>query len=110
MAGEEALAAGENGNRKLTAVLFMGGVYLAFDAMSTINSSPWTHETFGQDAKKAESAQWYVRQAIGTSLAFGAMSSYVGGTPWPFIGTGIANGYLYWLYRRAYNLAKSKGS
>ena len=110
MAGEEMLASGNGSRHALAAVMFMGGAYLAFDAMSTINSSPWTHETFGQDAKKAESAQWYVRQAIGTSLAFGAMSSYVGGTPWPFIGTGIANGYLFWLYRRAYNLAKQNGS
>lgn len=106
MAGEEALAQGANGNRKLSAVLMMGGIYLAFDAMSTINSSPWTHETFGQDKAKADSAQWYVRQAIGTSLAFGAASSWVGGTPWPLIGTASADAYLWWLYRRAYNLAQ----
>jgi hypothetical protein len=108
VAGEDQLARGPNSKRELSAVLFMGGVYLAFDAMSTINSSPWTTETFGTDPKKAESSQWYVRQAIGASLAFGATSSYVGGTPWPFVGTALADAYLFWLYRRAFHLAQSK--
>src|ERR1017187_8887304 len=100
------MAAAGSGKREVSALLFLAGCYIAFDAMSTIDSSPWTHETFGSDPKKAESAQWYVRQAIGTSLAFGATSSYVGGTPWPLMGTALADAYLWWLYRRAYHLAQ----
>ena len=108
MAGEEALAQGANGNRKLAGVLFMGGVYLAFDAMSTINSSPWTHETFGSDPAKAESGQAYVREAVAVSLSFGAIGSWIGESPWPFLGCATANAYLFWLYRRAYNKAIAK--
>ena len=83
----------------------MGGVYIAYDAMSTLNSSPWTHETFGQDPKKKESAQWYVRLAIGRALALGAVSSWIAGTPWPLIGVLVADADLYWVYRRAGRLA-----
>jgi hypothetical protein len=108
VAGEEVMAAKGAPSRELTALLFLGGVYVAFDGMSTINSSPWTHETFGQDPEKAESQQWYVRQAMGVSLVLGGTSSFIGGTPWPLIGTVAANTYLFWIYRRAYH--KAKGS
>ena len=107
MAGEEALAAGENGNRKLTAVLFMGGVYLAFDAMSTINSSPWTHETFSSPEKMSAGRE-YVLQAIVVSLAFGTMSSIIGREPWPLIGTATGDAYLAWLYWRAFRRAAAQ--
>ena len=100
------LAAGGAPSRELTALLFLGGVYVALDGMSTINSSPWTHETFGSDPEKAESQQWYVRQAIGVSLALGGASTLIGGTPWPLVGTATADLYLWWLYRRAYHKAK----
>jgi hypothetical protein len=106
VAGEDVLGAGVNGDRKLAALLFLGGVYVAYDAMSTLNSSPWTHETFGSDASKAESAQKYVRLAIVRAVALGALASYVGGSPWPLIGVAVADADLYWVYRKAYHLAK----
>ena len=93
--------------KELSALLFLGGVYVAMDAMSTINSSPWTHETFGTDPKKAESQQWYVRQAMISSLALSGASSVIGHTPVPFFGTLVADAYLWWLYRRAYLLARA---
>ena len=96
------LAARGAPSRELTALLFLGGVYVAFDGMSTINSSPWTHETFGSDPEKAESQKRYVRQAMMASLALSGASSVIGHTPVPFCGTLVADGYLWWLYRRAY--------
>jgi hypothetical protein len=107
VAGEEMAAAG-SGKREVSALLFLAGCYIAFDAMSTVNSSPWTHETFGQDPKKAESQQWYVRQSMMASLALSGASSVIGRTPVPLFGTLVADGYLWWLYRRAY--VKAKGS
>ena len=101
MAGEE-LPTASNGNRRaLAAVLFMSGVNVAFDAMSTINSSPWTHETFSSPEKMAAGHE-YVTQAIIVSTAFGFVGSSIGGSPAPLFGTLAANGYLYWLYRRAF--------
>ena len=106
MAGEEMVAAGASSGRELSAVLFLGGCYLSFDAMSTINSSPWTHETFSSPAKMAAGKE-YVGQAICVSFAFGAISSAVGHTPWPLIGVAASNAYLGWLYYRAFSRASS---
>jgi hypothetical protein len=106
VAGEEMAAAG-SGKREVSALLFLAGCYIAFDAMSTINSSPWTHETFGTDPKKAESQQWYVKQAMMASLALSGASSAIGHTPLPLAGTLVADAYLWWLYRRAYHLARA---
>ncbi len=107
MAGEDML--GTNGNKQaLAAVLFMGGIYLAFDAMSTINSSPWTHETFSSEAKM-KSGKEYVLQSIGASLVFGTASSLIGHQPWPLIGVATGDLYLYWLYHRAFQRALMQG-
>jgi threonine/homoserine/homoserine lactone efflux protein len=106
MAGEDLLV--QNGNRHaLAAVMFMGGAYLAFDAMSTINSSPWTHETFSSPEKMAAGRE-YVLQAIVVSLAFGTMSSLIGREPWPLIGTATGDAYLAWLYWRAFRRAAAQ--
>jgi hypothetical protein len=42
------------------------------------------------------------------SLALSGASSVIGHTPVPLFGTLVADGYLWWLYRRAY--VKAKGS
>jgi hypothetical protein len=108
VAGEEVMAAKAGDNRELAGLAFLAGCYIAFDCQSTLNSSPWTHETFGQDPAKAESQQWYVRQSIGVSMALGAVGSLIGGSPWPLVGCSIANTYLWWIYRRSYNLATGR--
>lgn len=107
MAGEEMLASGNGNRHALAAVMFMGGAYLAFDAMSTINSSPWTHETFSSPEKMAAGRE-YVAQAIVVSLAFGTMSSIIGREPWPLIGTAAGDVYLGWLYWRAFRRAAAQ--
>ncbi len=104
MAGEEMIGAGVKANTGVSAILFLSGCYLSFDAMSTINSSPWTHETFSS-AEKMAAGREYVAQAIGVSFAFGAVGALVGHSPWPLIGVAAGNGYLYWLYHRAFDRA-----
>ncbi|MGD0220595.1 MAG: hypothetical protein ABSC73_09110 [Acidimicrobiales bacterium] len=107
MAGEDLLGV-SSGHRAVEAMLFLGGCYLAFDAMSTVNSSPWTHETFTSPEKMA-SGRDYVMQSIGVSLAFGAVSSAIGREPWPLLGVLAGDAYLYWLYRRAFGRAVGDG-
>jgi hypothetical protein len=103
MAGEEQIGTNSS-HRAVEAMLFLGGCYLSFDCMSTINSSPWTHETFSSPEKMA-SGREYVLQSIGVSLAFGSAASAIGREPWPLLGVMAGNGYLYWLYRRAFHRA-----
>lgn len=108
MAGEEYSVAPNGNTRALAAVMFMGGVYIAFDSMSTINSSPWTHETFSSPAKM-KSGKEYVLQSVIASMSFGLASSIIAGSPWPLLGTSAADGYLYWLYHRAFSRALEEG-
>ena len=108
MAGEELI--GANGNRKTSALLFLAGCYVGLDAMSTINSSPWTSENFGASPEKAHSARGYVMQSIIVSVGLAAIASWVGRSAWPMIGVGITDTYLYCTYERALNKGKRSGS
>lgn len=88
---------------------FASGIYLAYDCMSTLNSSPWTHETFGGDPGKAASAQQYVRMSLIRSTGLAVLTSWVMGDLSPLLGATVANVDLYLIYRRAGNLATSRG-
>ena len=85
---------------------FAAGIYIAYDCMSTLNSSPWTHQTFGGDPGKAESAQHYVNQAIASSLALAALTSWLMGSWSPLVGCSVADAQLFYVYRRAGQKAK----
>ena len=102
MAGEDQLALG-SGNTALQGVSFLAGCYIAFDCMSTLNSSPWTHQTFGVDQGKADSAKSYVKESIIASLVLGSIGSALGHNPWPLVGCVVADAYLWNVYQRAYN-------
>jgi len=88
---------------------FAAGVYIAYDTMSTLNSSPWTHETFGGDPGKAESAQRYVRLALSRGLALSALTSWIMGSWTPLVGFGISGADLYYVYWRAKTKATEAG-
>jgi hypothetical protein len=88
---------------------FAAGVYLAYDCMSTLNSSPWTHETFGGSPGKAESAQHYVRLAIVRSTALAALTAALMGSLMPLIGASLANADLFYIYHQAKTKATAKG-
>lgn len=84
-------------------------MYLAYDCMSTLNSSPWTHQTFGGDPGKAESAQHYVRLAITRSTALAVLTSWIMGSITPLIGSTVANADLFYVYWRAKCIATGGG-
>lgn len=108
MAGE---LTGQRGasQRSVQGLGFAAGIYLAYDAMSTLNSSPWTHQTFGGDPGKAESAQHYVRLAIVRSSALAVLTAWVMGDISPVLGATVANADLYFIYWKAKCIAQDGG-
>ena len=97
-------------NRGVDGLGFAAGIYISFDAMSTLNSSPWTHMTFGSDPNKKVSAQYYVRLAIMQSTVLALMTSWLMGSVMPLLGASVANADLYYVYRKAGQKATEKGS
>ena len=108
MAGEMTSVSSRN-NRGIQGLGFASGVYIAYDTMSTLNSSPWTHETFGGSPGKAESAQRYVRMAMVRSTALAALTSWLMGSITPLLGSSVANADLFYVYWKAKSLAESRG-
>ena len=88
---------------------FAAGVYIAYDAMSTLNSSPWTHETFGGQPGKAESAQHYVRLAMIRSTVLAVLTSWLMGSITPLVGASVANADLFYVYWSAKEKATKRG-
>lgn len=88
---------------------FAAGIYIAYDAMSTLNSSPWTHETFGGNPGKAASAQHYVRLALVRSTALATLTSWLMGSIMPLLGASVANADLYYVYWCAKCKAENRG-
>lgn len=88
---------------------FAAGIYIAYDAMSTLNSSPWTHETFGGNPGKAASAQHYVRLALVRSTALATLTSWLMGSIMPLLGATVANADLFYVYHQAKCKAENSG-
>lgn len=105
MAGEM-IGESNKTSRGVQGLGFAAGVYISLDCMSTLNSSPWTHQTFGGDPGKAESAQHYVRQAIAVSTALAAFTGFLMGSPAPIVGATVTNVGLWYVYHRAGQKAK----
>ncbi|MGA2655838.1 MAG: hypothetical protein ABSF18_07700 [Gammaproteobacteria bacterium] len=108
--GDEFLNMGKANRDALSAILFLAGSTNAFDAYSTLNSSPWTAESFGGDPAKAASCREYLYHAIGITMAYGLAASFIAESPYPLAGTVIIDIYLYWLYNRALNRAVARKS
>jgi hypothetical protein len=110
MAGEE-LGGGTRG--ALGAVLFMTASMNTLDAYSTLNSSPWTAESFGADARRAAALKEYVGHAVVYSMAYAVAGALITrGTLgwWILIGAVATNVYLVWLYMRASRRGREAGS
>lgn len=105
-----ALHAELNGNRAVSAVLFMQAGMYAMDAMSTLNSSPWTSENFGADAEKAKTSKEYVCHAIAVSGVFCTLSAVIAESWWPIFGAAATDVYLWWIYDRALKRGAASGS
>lgn len=112
MAAEEMIGAfgGDDAKRALAALLFMAALTNAMDVYSALNSSPWTAENFGGDEAKAKSCREYVWHSIALTSVFGIVSTAIAKSPWPVIGTAVADGYMYWLYDRALKRGAERGS
>ena len=96
--------------RQAAAILFMTSSMQTLDAYSTLNSSPWTAESFGGDPAKAKACKEYVAHAIVFSMSYATAGAIIGETWWPVIGATLTNSYLAWLYIRALNRANKSGS
>lgn len=108
MAGEE------YGTRNaLGAILFMQASMNTLDAYSTLNSSPWTAESFGADDRRAAALKEYVGHAVVYSLGYATASAFIvrGRIGWWIIlGALITNAYLVWLYTRASARGRAAGA
>jgi hypothetical protein len=99
-----------NDRREVAALLFMGSVMMTLDAYSSLNSSPWTAESFGADPARVASLREYVTHAIVFSMLYAVASSVIAESPLPVIGALTANVYLVWLYRRASERGRVAGN
>lgn len=109
MAAEE-LAGTRNA---LGAVLFMQASMNTLDAYSTLNSSPWTAESFGADDRRARALKEYVTHAVIYSMAYAAAGAVIvrGRLGWYIlIGAIVTNLYLIWLYARASRRGRAAGA
>lgn len=98
----------------MAAVLFLAAINETMQAYGTLNSSPWTAESFGADDRRAKALKEYVAHAVVFSMMTGTVAAVIargnratvaiiGGT----IGT---NAYLVWLYTRASKRGRAAGS
>ncbi len=109
MAGEE-MASSKNA---LGALLFMSASLNTLDAYSTLNSSPWTAESFGADERRSKALKEYVGHAVVYSMGYAIASAMIVRGKlgwWIILGAVITNSYLVWLYMRASRRGREAGS
>ena len=110
MAGLEDAA----GRNELAAILFLQASMNTLDAYSTLNSSPWTAESFGADERRAKALQEYVAHAVAYSMLYAVAAAVIarGRTAtWAIFGGAlVTNIYLVWLYMRASKRGRAAGS
>jgi hypothetical protein len=104
---------GMRGN-EVAALLFLTASMNTLDAYSTLNSSPWTAESFGADERRAAALREYVSHAVTYSMLYAVAASVIahGKTATGAILTGavITNLYLVFLYSRASRRGREAGS
>ncbi len=94
----------------LAALLFLASAENTMNAYSSLNSSPWTAESFGGDPERSKSNMKYVYHSIGITLTMATVASMVAASWWPMIGMIAINVYMFLLYRRANSIAVERGS
>ena len=101
------------------ALLWLTSGMTTFDAYSTLNSSPWTAESFGADPERAASLREYIKHAVIFSMFYSLVGAVIilrdrdedNTSAWyPVLGAAIANAYLVWLYQRATRRAVARGN
>jgi hypothetical protein len=110
MAGLENAA----GSNELAAILFMNASMNTLDAYSTLNSSPWTAESFGADERRAKALKEYVAHAVAYSMLYAVAAAIIARGPratWAIFGGAVlTNAYLVWLYMRASDRGRKAGA
>lgn len=113
MAGADGLGI-RSGSGELAALLFMTASMNTLDAYSTLNSSPWTAESFGADERRARALREYVAHAVVYSLAYATAAAFISknkGGAWAImLGAVATNVYLVALYARASVRGRAAGS
>jgi hypothetical protein len=98
----------------IAALLFLGAINETMQAYGTLNSSPWTAESFGADDRRAAALREYVAHAVVFSMLTGGLAAYVArgrkATYAIMGGITLTNGYLVWLYARASRRGRVAGS
>jgi hypothetical protein len=107
-------SAGVSGNDQLAALLFLGAINETMQAYGTLNSSPWTAESFGADDRRAAALREYVTHAVvfsmGTSLIAAFIARGAKATGAIIGGAVLVNAYLVFLYTRASRRGREAGS
>ena len=104
---------GVRGN-ELAALLFLTSSMNTLDAYSTLNSSPWTAESFGADERRANALKEYVAHAVIYSMLYATAAAVIArgkAATWAiFTGALVTNAYLVMLYMRASRRGREAGS
>ena len=102
------------GGNELAALLFMTASMNTLDAYSTLNSSPWTAESFGADERRAKALKEYVAHAVAYSMAYSTAAAFIArgrAATWAImLGAVVTNVYLVTLYMRASARGRAAGS
>jgi hypothetical protein len=99
---------------ELAAVLFLAAINETMQAYGTLNSSPWTAESFGADDRRATALKEYVAHAVVFSMATAFVAAWIADKQTAkfaiILGTLGTNGYLVWLYSRASARGREAGA
>lgn len=110
----EGFEGGLNDRDAVAAILFLAAINETMQAYGTLNSSPWTAESFGADDRRAKAMREYVTHAVIFSMATAALAAWVARgkkATWVIIGGAAGtNAYLVWLYLRASSRGRAAGS
>ena len=108
------LAGMSGGGDAVAALLFLTSSMNTLDAYSTLNSSPWTAESFGADELRAKALREYVAHAVVYSMAYATAAAFIArgtkATAAIIIGAIVTNAYLVFLYARASVRGREAGS
>ena len=99
---------------EIAAILFLTSSMNTLDAYSTLNSSPWTAESFGADERRARALKEYVAHAVVYSMAYATAAAFIArgrAATWAIIiGAVVTTAYLVTLYMRASARGREAGS
>jgi hypothetical protein len=96
--------------RERAATEFAASVAAGYSIYSTLNSSPWTAESFGGDPEKARSCLYYSKLATLTNVALGLFTSLISRSLWPLVGFAVVSVEMHVLYKRAVEKAQQARS